>query len=763
MTVKVDVVDQAPERGSVVVCIAVRTADEQTLIAIRGLLERTDATVPVVVSGRPELLERICSEVGLPASRPGGIRRVETLQEDLSAVFNEAIEASRPADVVLVVPGVVVAAEWLQRLTAAATHDSIVASATPLSIGFGGLELFAGDASLPYGEEVVRGASGDSTEQARVSELAEELALRVRRQALRLYPRIATMGPACVYIRRQAWGLAGPLESDLPLGDALERLAVRVTALGMVNVVADDVLIVGQTSEGLDGEKSTSPDEHLVGAADEEAESVQATFAHDERGPLRRSLDGGRTALRGLSVTIDARSLTAAVGGTQTYVVGLILALARAQKATVRVLVAHDIAPDTRDTLAAGTKVELLTYEEALRDPPLTDVVHRPQQIFTPEDLSLLRLVGRRIVVGQQDLIAYHNYTYHRDVDAWRAYRRTTRLAMAAADQVVFFSEHARRDALAEDLLQEQRAHVVGIGSETFEPLARVAAVAPAGLTDEDQFLLCLGADYAHKNRPFAIELLGALQRLGWKGKLVLAGSRVAHGSSRARERELLTSAPALADLVIDLGPVEEAVKQWLYAHATALLYPTLFEGFGLIPIEAANMGLPCLFAAQASLMELASEAATLIPWDADASASAVLPLLSAGVARAEHVRSLRGLAVPHWEEVAREMLAVYEQAIAAPAPTAAPRAWEELDREAYIVRLDRDVAHLKAIAQEYQDLYHALNKRVSFGLSLIDKDGLLNVNQQRALLRIASRGRLGAAILAPLDLLGRGGSDAGE
>ena len=44
------------------------------------------------------------------------------------------------------------------------------------------------------------------------------------------------------------------------------------------------------------------------------------------------------------------------------------------------------------------------------------------------------------------------------------------------------------------------------------------------------------------------------------------------------------------------------------------------------------------------------------------------------------------------------------------------------------------------------------------FGLSLIDRrDGLLSLDQQRALMRVAGRGRLGAAALAPLALLGRG------
>jgi hypothetical protein len=163
------------------------------------------------------------------------------------------------------------------------------------------------------------------------------------------------------------------------------------------------------------------------------------------------------------------------------------------------------------------------------------------------------------------------------------------------------------------------------------------------------------------------------------------------------------------------------------------------------------------LFAAQASLSELAPDAATLVPWDACASARAVLPLLSEGAAREGHLARLRSHSVPSWAEVARALGAVYEQALTDPPAEAAPHVWEELDREAYIVRLGEDVAKLKLTAQEYQDAYHSLSERVGFGLPLIDQGGLLSKAQQRGLMRVASRRGLGALALAPLGLLGRG------
>ena len=713
-----------PERGSTVICIPVSAADEPALATIRSVVEHSDPAVPILLAGSAEtvaeLVERALVELG--KERPLGSVAADGGQ---AAAVNEAMRVSGAADLALVAPGCLVGSQWLERLREAARSDSIVASVSALSIGGAGVELFAAGSSEPAGS-------------------FERAARRVSANALGLRPRIATMGPGCVYIRRMAWELAGPLDDGLALDGALEEMASKATGLGLIHVVADDVLIFGVSSEPERREDR--------GAAERRGpETIDA----DESLPLRRSIDCARMALRGLSVTIDGRSLTAKVGGTQTYVIELVLALAREPGLSVRVLTAPDVSARARDALAGAPGVELLSYDEATRGVRLTDVVHRPQQVFTPEDLALLRLVGRRIVVGQQDLIAYHNPTYHRSVDAWRAYRRTTRLALAGADQVVFFSEHARLDALAEDLLSERRGHVVGIGADALEPTGPMGDP-PDGLNADEPFLLCLGADYAHKNRPFAIELLGALRALGWEGRLVFGGASVAHGSSRDRERQVLGKDPELARFVSDLGAVDEASKRWLYGHACALLYPTLYEGFGLIPLEAARAGLPCLFAAQASLEEVAPEAATLIPWDAYASAQAVLPLLSEGSARQEHLAKLRGHSLPGWAEVANALHGVYEEALTAPPSELAPRLWQELEREQYIVRLADEVARFESLAQEYQDAYHSLDERVRVGLPLIDQGGLLSEAQQRGLMRIAGRGRLGAVLLAPLGLVGR-------
>ena len=73
---------------------------------------------------------------------------------------------------------------------------------------------------------------------------------------------------------------------------------------------------------------------------------------------------------------------------------------------------------------------------------------------------------------------------------------------------------------------------------------------------------------------------------------------------------------------VISLGELSEAAKAWLLRRARLVLYPTVHEGFGLIPFEAAAAGVPCLWAAGTALGELLPEtAAEIVPWDAAATA----------------------------------------------------------------------------------------------------------------------------------------------
>jgi glycosyltransferase involved in cell wall biosynthesis len=556
------------------------------------------------------------------------------------------------------------------------------------------------------------------------------------------HPRVSILGPHCAYIRRSALELLGPFEESLAHPAAvLDEFAARALSRGLAWVLADEVWcrkLPGGLAPCPDAERSEVSRLHpWLDVVRHEEDALEV-------GALRRSLAAARVAARGtdapVSVTIDARALGPGASGTQTYARGLALALARSGRTSVRAVVRDRTPSEVADELRTAG-IEVVLENRAHDQLPRTDIAHRPQQVFVPEDLSLLRKLGERIVITQHDLIAYRNITYHESPDEWRRYRRLTRIALAACDRVVFVSDHARRDAISEDLIEAEYASVCGEGIELGqEPGARPHRV-PAGR----ELLAMVGSDYHHKNRLFALELLGELRRRGWDGMLVLAGAHVTHGGSALAEAGLLRGLPDLAAHVVDIGPVSEPEKRWLLAKAAALLCPSTYEGFGLTPLEAAAAATPCVYAAASSLKEVAGEdAATIVPWDAAASAERALPLLRPGETRERHLSSLRAALERHqWNAVAQRLDGVYREVIRSPYRSSVPRAWEELVvREQLIVDLDRR--------------YQELQQRVAPGIALIDQGGLLTRPQQRGLMRIASRKWLRRPLLGPLGLIGR-------
>jgi glycosyltransferase involved in cell wall biosynthesis len=665
------------------------------------IVDHTPAASPIVVFGlseedeamlSPSVATRLRAYRGLPEANIRGL---------VDRVARAAAGAG--SDLVLLTSDCRPPVDWLRRLQAAATESDAVGTASPLS-------------------PAVLGAGPRSREAVGARDAV------IAAGAARIRPRLQVGGPHCLYLRRAAVQLiAVPSAATESPRALIEGWSAEVVAAGLVNVLADDLFV------GASDQVETVLDDPLG--------ELRELDRCDESSPLRRAVALARTAERGMTATIDGRSLNQVGGGTQRYTLELILALHRFTDVSLRVVLPPDPAPAATAALAQRPEIEVISYEQAAAGVARSDVVHRPQQVFTEADLTLLRMLGDRLVVTHQDLIAYHNPTYHSSPEEWQRYRRITRLGLAVADRTVFFSEAAADDARAEDLVAESGWDVVGIALESPFSDVLVAPEALAGVTD---FVLCLGADYRHKNRPFAIRVVDALRAdHGWAGRLVLAGAHVEHGSSAVEERALIEGNPLLGSMVVDVGGVTDEQRSWLMQNARAVIVPSVVEGFGLVPLEAASAGVPCLFAAQSSLREVVPESlATLVAWNAPASAARVIELLTDGDARTRHVRQLRAAADRwKWEPLIGRLEASYRQAVQAPFRVAASRAWQELERERILAEFAR--MHL--------DLVGHLGDRAA----LARDDGFFTAAQQRGLVRVGSRPALSRAVMWPFGLVG--------
>lgn len=701
----------------------------------------------MVAAGEPPEAVRECLE-SVQAHTPATVatRSVPAT----AAAVNRALEQLAPADVLVVSEPCRVTPGWLERMRDAARGDSNTATASALADA--GTELALASEAAP------KAPSNAARPEEDLAKLAEGLA----EGTLRLRPRLNGVAGPCVYVRREALELVGPLDEDLDLRWALEvDFAQRCLLSGLAHVAADDVVVqrLGPDRAPHAGAARTTSAEGLPKKLAERYPYLSKRSTLADSGVLALALEAARGPRLRLSVTLDARALDGAVTGTQVHVFELILALARTEQLRLRLLVREErIDRETLELLRELPAVELLPAEGLDPATPRSTVFHRPQQTFSPGDVALAMALGERFVLSQLDLIAYRNPGYFADADSWDDYRRASRHGLCAAERVVVFSDHTRRELLSDALVEDARIRVVPPGLDhraAGEPQRPQALDTSAEKSLADDFLLCLGTDFRHKNRVFALRLLASLRKNhDWRGSLVLAGTHIPVGSSLELEQAFLGGHRELRESVVSLGPVSEQEKAWLIAHAGAIVYPSVYEGFGMVPFESALNGIPCVFAPQSSLGEEAPKGtAAIVPWDPDTSAAAVYSLLTDARVRARQVDALASAARElSWARAAEAMLEVYREAALSPVRDAATLSRDAVAREDRLSVEHRiEAARLVREREHAQRMYDELNAEVGFGLSLIGPHGTLPEGLQRALLALSSHPALSRPLFAIL------------
>jgi glycosyltransferase involved in cell wall biosynthesis len=544
-----------------------------------------------------------------------------------------------------------------------------------------------------------------------------------------------------VYLRRSAIELVGDFDLAFSPGYGEEvDYSQRCLRAGLSHVLADDVLVLhhggGSFGAALENPHQKRHERLLATRYPYYHQNVVAA-AHGVATPLSRALGVARRALEGLSVVIDGRILAGPMTGTQLHVLELIAALARSNQVRVTTIVPDapgayaERALSALDRVTVVTRVQLEQRRSRLKE-PRADVVHRPFQVSSHEDLAFLSELGERLIVTHQDMISYCNPSYFKDFQAWEGYRRLTREALAVADRVLFFSAFARDDALAEDLVEPSRASVVHIGVDHAFALGDEQPVAPADagrLPDGAEAILCIGTDFRHKNRTFALRLLDELRRRhDWRGYLLLVGPRVTSGSSIPDERELLADSPGLGDAVLRFGAVSDAEKAWLYGRSRLVVYPTVHEGFGLIPFEAAEHGVPCMWADGTALSEvLPAGQASIVAWNAADSADRALGLLRDDQLRADNLRAIKDAAAKlTWDATAVALVDLYGRTCDAPAAPASG--------------FERSDGLMTGVFSED-------------AIRLMGPDGALPEDVERPLLALATHRQLGAPMFTAIKL----------
>lgn len=227
--------------------------------------------------------------------------------------------------------------------------------------------------------------------------------------------------------------------------------------------------------------------------------------------------------------------------------------------------------------------------------------------------------------------------------------------AVRAADAVICVSESTRSDLVEYLDVDPAKVHVVHHGCSF-----GAGATSRARLIDAP-YLLYVGHRAGYKNWAGLISAIGSSQVLRSNFKLICCG-----GPPFSKcERSLLDSLLPGSSLAVHMSCNDQDLAT-LYSHAAALVYPSLYEGFGMTPLEAMAQGCPVVCSRTSSLPEVVGDAAVMFdPCDSTTIAAAIESVvlsseLSAKL-RASGAQRVRAFT---WDTCATKTLDVYRGVI---------------------------------------------------------------------------------------------------
>lgn len=353
--------------------------------------------------------------------------------------------------------------------------------------------------------------------------------------------------------------------------------------------------------------------------------------------------------------------------GTSTYTHELVQSLRRLGQGDTVVLFG-------RNQRMAGSSYHDISYQERFanyfykkyRLPE--ELLNRHIDIYhSPRDMGLPK-PGRMpcpTVMTLHDIILVRMASDYYNRGRARLYERRLLERVRSVDHIITASNFSKEDTVDWSGIDPDKVSVVHNGvSEKFRPVTEPELLDKARLRYglPGRFILCVGSTEPRKNVRAAIEAYGLLRRGRSDVNLVVTGT----------EYMGLQPDEAFSGLDLDgihfAGYISDSDMAAVYSLAAVLLFPTLYEGFGLPPLESMACGTPVVTSNVTSIPEVVGDAAVLVdPGNIGEIAAALEMLLSSSEMREQLVsRGLRQAADFSWRNSAEQTRRIYEKVISA-------------------------------------------------------------------------------------------------
>jgi alpha-1,3-rhamnosyl/mannosyltransferase len=235
---------------------------------------------------------------------------------------------------------------------------------------------------------------------------------------------------------------------------------------------------------------------------------------------------------------------------------------------------------------------------------------------------------------------------------------------LARADRVIVDSAFVGTEMRTLFGVQPEKLRVIPLGvATTFRPMntEETRAVLDQLGVSHGRYLLAVGTLEPRKNLKTLLQAFGMLPRvLRDRFPLVVVGMQ---GWNHGEVDAILDQMRQRGEVRL-VGHVSDPDLAILYAGATLFVYPSLYEGFGLPPLEAMASGVPVVVSDRASLPEVVGEAGRQVAaLDITALAATLIELLEDPAARATLAAAGNVRAKTFtWEACARRTAAVYAE-----------------------------------------------------------------------------------------------------
>lgn len=363
-----------------------------------------------------------------------------------------------------------------------------------------------------------------------------------------------------------------------------------------------------------------------------------------------------------MRIGIDARLMNET--GVGRYIRNLLAELAAADKKNTYIIFlpssAYDVfLPPNRRFEKRRCDIHWHTVKEQLSMPGIflsehLDVLHVPYfnaplfypkpYVITIHDLTILH-----VTTGKATTLPKPFYWIRRI-----GYQIILRFGVRNARHIIAVSNATKQDLIKSLGVRQEKISVTyeGVDKQIVGRTSPVAAAKPP-------YFLYVGNAYPHKNLEFLIRSFGRYREQQTKttDRLVLVGN---NDFFYKRLKTWVATLP-YKDHITFFGPADDRELGALYTHATAFVYPSLMEGFGLPALEAMKLGTPVVCSDIPVFHELFGSIPLYIDPQSELSLIEALEEVETKKKKQLTDEEKKLIGSYRWDTMAKETLAVYE------------------------------------------------------------------------------------------------------